>query len=170
MLKLPPYKDFPIITSQNISLRNVLDSDVKELIPISFYDGIQAKSEDEARMMQFKINLDYSNGNCIHWCIIDNAKNKVVGTCGYYRGFNNREGELGCILLPEYRGLGYMTSALLLAIEFGQNTLGLDRIWALTSKQNNSAVRLLERLGFISSSKPDDSDVEFEIMLYGAGL
>ncbi|MBW8361321.1 MAG: GNAT family N-acetyltransferase [Kaistella sp.] len=43
----------------------------------------------------------------------------MVGTCGFYRGFANEEGELGCILLSRYRGQGFMTGALRAAIDFG---------------------------------------------------
>lgn len=165
LLKLPPYKVFPIIASQNISLRSVLDSDIKDLVSISFYDGIEANSENEANMMQSKINKDYSNGESIHWCVVDNTTTKVVGTCGYYRGFNKGEGELGCILLPEYVGLGYMTKALSLAIEFGRNTIELNRIWASTSKQNKNAIALLKRLDFIASPENKCEEIEFEIIL-----
>jgi ribosomal-protein-alanine N-acetyltransferase len=60
--------------------------------------------------------------------IADNLTNKIIGTCGYYRGFEKGAGELGCVLLPQHRGQGYMTSALLLAIEFGLNTIGVKCI------------------------------------------
>lgn len=36
------------------------------------------------------------------------VRNSVTG---YYRGFENASGELGCVLLPQFRGQGFMTSA-----------------------------------------------------------
>jgi len=162
-MKLPPYNNFPNISNDKILLRQILTADIKDLVEISFYDAVQATTVQQATEMQVKINQDYIDGNSIHWGIADRLTNKIVGTCGYYRGFDKGEGELGCVLLPQYRGQGYMTSAMLLAIEFGLNAIGLKRIWAATSQQNKEAIKLLERLGFIKIANLDDNEVEYEL-------
>lgn len=113
--------------------------------------------------MQTKINADYNNGNSIHWGIVDKLTNKIVGTCGYYRGLDKGQGELGCILLPQYRGKGYMTFAMLLVIEFGLKNIGLKRIWAITTKQNEKAIKLIEKLNFIKIADLNDNEVEYEL-------
>jgi ribosomal-protein-alanine N-acetyltransferase len=107
------YENFPTIYNDKISLRQIQFFDLKDLIEISFYDAIQATTVKEAVEMQTKINKDYKDGNSIHWGIADKLTNKIDGTCGYYRGLDKGEGELGCILLPEFRGQGYMISAML---------------------------------------------------------
>ena len=162
-MKLPPYNNFPNISNDKILLRQILTADIKDLVEISFYDAVQATTVQQATEMQVKINQDYIDGNSIHWGIADRLTNKIVGTCGYYRGFDKGEGELGCVLLPQYHGQGYMTSAMLLAIEFGLNAIGLKRIWAATSQQNKEAIKLLERLGFIKITNLDDNEVEYEL-------
>lgn len=162
-MKLPPYAVFPNITSDRISLRQISTTDISHLIEISFYDAVQATTVEKAIANQAKINKDYFEGNSIHWGIADKLTNKIVGTCGYYRGLNKGEGELGCVLLPQYRGQGYMTAAMLLAIEFGRNTIGLKRIWAVTSQHNAEAIKLLERLNFIKVADLDEHEVEYEL-------
>ena len=117
---------------------------------------------EQAIEMNSKINKDYDAGNSFHWGIVDNQSNKIVGTCGYYRGFDKGEGELGCVLLLQYRGQGFMTLAMLLAIDFGIKNIGLKRIWAITSQQNEKAIKLLERIDFKKVRVLDDNDVEFE--------
>ena len=139
-----------------------MTADIKDLVEISFYDAIQATTVQKAAEMQVKINKDYFDGNSIHWGIADKLTNKIVGTCGYYRRFDKGEGELGCVLLPQYRGQGYMTAAMLLAIEFGLNNIGLKRIWAITSQHNTKAIKLLERLNFIKVADLDDNEVEYD--------
>ncbi len=163
-MKLPPFDNFPTITDDKILLREIVASDLVDLIEISFYDGLQAKSLEQAATMLSKIKNDYSEGNSVHWGIADTITNKIVGTCGYYRGLNKGEGELGCVLLPQYQGRGYMTSAMLLAINFGINTIGLKRIWAITSQDNSGAIRLLERLNFIKVNDLDGNKVEYELL------
>jgi ribosomal-protein-alanine N-acetyltransferase len=161
-MRLPPYDIFPIISGDKFSLRQILNEDIEDLIEISFYDSVQATTLQQAAEMKAKINQDYVEGNSIHWGIADNATNKIIGTCGYYRGFNDGKGELGCVLLPQYRGQGFMTSAMLLAINFGINTIGLKRVWAITTKQNEKAIKLLEHLNFIKTADLDDTEIEYE--------
>jgi [ribosomal protein S5]-alanine N-acetyltransferase len=162
-MRLPPYDKFPSISDDKILLRQIQFSDINDIIEISFYDNIQATTLIQAAEMQAKINEDYNNGNSIHWGIAEKSTNKIIGTCGYYRGFDKGAGELGCVLLPQYRGQGYMTFAMLLAIEFGLKIIGLKRIWAITNKQNEKAIKLIEKLNFIKITDLDDNEVEYEL-------
>lgn len=162
-MKLPPYDFYPSISDEKIMLRQILASDIQDIIEISFYDSIQAKTIEEATEMQKKIDNDYRNGNSIHWGILDKTTNNIVGTCGYYRGFNKGIGELGCVLLPQYRGHGFMSLAMQLAINFGLNTIGLMRVKTITTEQNDKAIKLLERLSFIKISNLQNNEVEYEL-------
>jgi len=102
----PPYEYFPIIRSDHIIIRQISPSDIKDIEEISVYDGKYALSEDEATQILSKVDKDYLDGNSIHWGINDIEKNIIVGTYGYYRGFENEIGELGCIMRPGFRGVG----------------------------------------------------------------
>lgn len=161
-MRLPPYRQFPLLSNDKISLRQIVTSDLEDLLEISVYDGVKATTLLDAAEMQIQINQDYTNGNSIHWGITDNLTHKILGTCGYYRGLNTGSGELGCVLLSQYRGQGYMTAALSLAINFGLHHIGLTRISAITTQPNRKAISLLERLGFEKISELDDNKIEFE--------
>ena len=147
-MQLPPYQNFPFLFTDKIVLRQVIVSDAKAILDISFYDSKVATSLEEAVEMQNKINLDYLNGNSIHWAIVDKSTNAIAGTLGYYRGFENGIGELGCVLKREFYGKGFMTMAMKLVIEFGLNEIGLKNIVSVTSKDNLKAIQLLKRLNF----------------------
>lgn len=82
-MNIPPFTIFPHIIGEKISLRRILAEDIKDLVEISFYDAIQATTTQEATEIQAKINKDYNDGNSIHWGIVDNKTNKILGTCGY---------------------------------------------------------------------------------------
>jgi ribosomal-protein-alanine N-acetyltransferase len=164
-MKLPPYDIYPSISDEKIVLRQILASDIKDVIEISFYDSIPAKTIEEATEMQQKIDKDYETGNSIHWGIVDKTTNNIVGTCGYYRGFDEGIGELGCVLFPQYRGQGFMSHAMQLAINFGLNTIGLKRVKAITTKQNDKAVKLLDRLNFIKIADLQDDEIEYELRI-----
>ena len=163
-LRLPPYNNFPCITNKKISLRQVKLSEIKDIIEISFYNSIQANTLQQAVEMQEKIDKDYISGNTIHWAIADILTDDIIGTCGQYRGLDKGEGELGCVLLPRARGQGYMTSAMLLAIEFGLTHIGLKRIWAITTKQNEKAIKLIEKLNSIKIADLKNNEIEYELI------
>lgn len=163
-MKLPPYDIFPVISDGKIiRLRQIIAADLNDLLEISYYNTKQAKNVEQAIEMQAKIDKDYDEGNSIHWGIEDITTKKIVGTCGYYRGLNKGERELGYVLLPPFRGQGFMTNAMLLAINFGMKNMELKRIWAITIKQNDQAIKLLERLNFSKLTDLPDDEIEYEL-------
>ena len=163
-MNLPPYDIFPNISGDKVSLRQIQPSDIPAIIDISFYDAVKASTTEEAMEMQEKINNDYEQGDSIHWGIFDNASGSIVGTCGYYRGFHGGAGELGCVLLPQFQGQGFMTAAMRLAIDFGIEQMRLRRIWAATATENHKARKLFERLNFKEVSETPDGEVELELV------
>lgn len=152
----PPYQNFPVLQSNEIVLRQVVNKDAPQILEISYYDGKRATHPDEATDMQNKINQDYEDGNSIHWGIFDVQSLELVGTCGYYRGFHENTGELGYILKPYFEGKGYMTKALKLAIEFGINTMGLRKFIAITEKSNTKSRNVLVGLNFSEEDERDN--------------
>ena len=152
----PPYKNFPMLSSSQTILRQVMEPDADEIMEISYYDGVQANNRIEAIEMQHKINQDYLQGNSIHWGIVDAQSSELVGTCGYYRGFANYTGELGYVLKPSFEGRGYMFNALKKAIEFGINIIGLQKIIAITEKSNIKSQNVLKKLNFTQEAEQDD--------------
>ena len=142
-------------------LRAIQPDEIKDIIEISYYDSVKASTIQEASDMQSKIILDYQKGHSIHWGIINNDNNQIIGTCGYYRGFEQETGELGCVLLPQFRRRGLMKEALTLAIEFGIHTIQLHRIRAVTNSLNHPAIKLLESLNFVKVKNLPFDDIEF---------
>jgi len=161
-MKRPPFHHFPFLSDEKVLLRQIEPGEVKDIIDISFYDAKKASSVSEALQMLEKIYLDYANGESIHWGIVDKTTNIIVGTCGYYRGFNYECGELGCVLIPQYQGFGFMTHAMQLSVDFGFNTMELKKIIAITRAQNTKAIDLMQRLGFLEMEKTNDSTLQFQ--------
>lgn len=152
-MHLPPFQTFPTLTSQNIVLREVLPEDIPDVLEISVYDGRPAADAAEALTMFQKIDQNYRDGNSVNWGIADKTTNEVMGTCGFYRGFEDSIGELGCIMRPAFRGRGYMTEAMRAAMDFGFREMELTQIFAVTRTHNVKAMALMDRLGFLRVNK-----------------
>lgn len=160
----PPFARFPVLKNERITMREIMRDEVSDIIEISFYDSKPAKDFAEAKEMLERITNDYMSGNTVHWGIIENVSGKITGTCGYYRGFENDTGEIGCVLLTESRGKGLMTDALKLAINFGFDKLKLLKIKAITSPSNIKAIALLERTCFNKLKSDNENILTFEMI------
>ena len=161
-ITLPYFSNYPILQRDEILMRQVVMSDIPNIIELTYYDAKPATSSEEAIRFHEKINQDFKAGQCYNWLIIDQSIDKIVGTCSYHGGFDNKTGELGCVLKQQYRGKGYMTKALELAIDFGFDVLALEKIIAVTTKTNEKAITLLERIGFSLVENIDSGSVTYQ--------
>lgn len=157
--KRPPFNSFPILVNDRVILREVLESDCDQLIEISFYDGIQAKDIIDTKNMNERIWNDYLSGNSIHWLITSVISGEILGTCGFYRGFQDKIGEIGYVLKKVHQGKGYMTDALNLIINFGWEKLELLAIKGVTSTYNQASKNVLRKSGFKESETINDEVV-----------
>ncbi|WP_183577463.1 GNAT family N-acetyltransferase [Mucilaginibacter sp. X5P1] len=162
MLNLPPYNEFPELQYDNIIMRQISTTDIANIIDICVYDGKWAVTAHDAQEILNKIDKDYQDGNSIHWGIVDIGKNIIVGSCGYYRGFDNDTGEMGFILKSEFRGKGYMLTAVNLAANYGLMDIGLKKVIAITSNRNIKTKNLLSRAGFEIDRVLADEDIQYK--------
>lgn len=151
------FEPIPVLSSPRLFLRSIRPGDAAAIVEISVYDGVFASSETEALAILNKINADCARGESIHWGIYLKATNEIVGSCGYYRGFSEKTGEIGYILRPAFRGRGIMTEAIKLIVDFGLNSLKLDTIVAYTEPSNLASASVLQRAGFHQVTSPNEN-------------
>ncbi len=70
-----------------------------------------------------------------------------VGTCGLIKRDSLPDIDIGFAFLPDFWGQGYAFEAASAVLAYGQNDLDLKRIVAITVQDNQSSIRLLERIG-----------------------
>ncbi len=69
-----------------------------------------------------------------------------MGMCGLIKRDGLDDVDIGFAFLPAYRGRGYAFEAAAAVMDYGRNIVGLTRIVAITSPDNESSARLLEKL------------------------
>lgn len=70
-----------------------------------------------------------------------------LGICGLIRRETLEDIDIGFAFLPRHWGKGYALESAAAVLEHGRHTVGLRRIVAITSLDNDSSIRLLEKLG-----------------------
>ena len=71
-----------------------------------------------------------------------------IGLCGLIRRDGLSDVDIGFAFLPAFRGQGHALESAVGMVSHARATLGLDRIVAIASVDNDSCARLLARLGF----------------------
>ena len=89
-----------------------------------------------------------------------------IGMCGLIKRDSLPDVDIGFAFLPAYRSQGYAYEAAAATITYGRERLGIGRIVAIVSPDNQPSARLLEKLGMRlqhSLRLADDAD---EVCLY----
>ena len=70
-----------------------------------------------------------------------------IGICGLLKRETLPDVDLGYGMLPQYWGQGFAFEAADAVLRYARDRLHLERLAAITSKDNESSIRLLKRLG-----------------------
>jgi RimJ/RimL family protein N-acetyltransferase len=89
-----------------------------------------------------------------------------VGICGLIKRDSLEDVDIGFAFLPEHRGHGYGYEAAAATLAHARRDLGLTRVVAITTDDNERSVRLLERLGMKHEGMVAGSDGEAPLRLY----
>jgi RimJ/RimL family protein N-acetyltransferase len=71
-----------------------------------------------------------------------------IGMCGLLKREELPEPDIGFALLPEFWNKGFAFEAAAAVLQDARERLGIERILAITSLDNEASIKLLERLGF----------------------
>lgn len=88
------------------------------------------------------------------FAIIEKEHGEMIGAGEInIRDFQNREGEIGYIVNPDYWGKGIATETAKLLIEFGFCQLNLHRIFATCDPRNMASAKILKKIGMIQEGR-----------------
>lgn len=70
-----------------------------------------------------------------------------IGICGLVKRDGLEDVDIGFALLPKFWGKGYAHEAAAAVMDYAKSVVGLERVVAITSVDNESSARLLEKIG-----------------------
>jgi RimJ/RimL family protein N-acetyltransferase len=92
-----------------------------------------------------------------------------VGMCGLVRREHLNDVDLGFAFLPDYEKNGYALESSAAVLDFARNGLRLNRVVAITMKENDRSINLLKKLG-LQFERMVSSPGESDLMLYGISM
>ena len=151
------------VETARLLLREIMNEDVERIFlldrnpQVMKYIGVQPVTNVQQSVEIInKIRTQYRENGIARWAVIEKDSNLLIGWSGLklltepINGFKNVY-ELGYRFLPEFWGKGYATESGKAVLDYGFNTMNLDKIYACVAIQNVDSDRILkDKLGFES--------------------
>lgn len=144
--------DKPVLETERIMLRALVPDDVpslREWMPdksLYLYWGKNPGKTDKDPALLFAAQEKPTKS--FHWGIINKADEKAIGEIWIYLIENDRMAKAAFRISNDYRGCGYATEALGVAVDFCFTKTELRRIWSDVDARNEASCRVLEKCGF----------------------
>ncbi len=160
-----------IIESDRLILRMFREEDLEAYAKLTanpevmrFLGGKTFDRLEAWRHMAFLLGHWHLRGYGL-WAVEEKASGNLVGRIGFLNPAEWPGFELGWTLAREYWGRGYATEGARRALKYGFNELDRPHIISLIHPDNNSSIRVAERLGEKVEGKTQL--LGHEVLLYG---
>lgn len=121
------------------------DEKVVKYLPFNSHKTL---NDSKKFIKNFFIN-HYKKNECSHYAVVYKTNNKVIGNVGFNNiKIGSKVGEIGICINPNYWGNNLSTQLTNVIIEYGFMFIGLEKIIAITYKNNNYSKKSLYDLGF----------------------
>lgn len=112
--------------------------------------GITTLEELLKEKEKYKKGLSTHNKKFLYHQLIDKKTSKIIGWCGFHTWYtDHNRAEIGYGLFDEsYKNKGIMSEAIVFIVNYGFNTMRLERIEAFVSPSNTPSIKLLKRMKF----------------------
>lgn len=154
---LPIFQDvFPVITSKCLLFRELLDTDVDEVLGLRSDPEVMkyiprplSTTKAEALENIHLIRSNYEKNEAINWAICQKNQNQLIGIIGFYRTqHENFRSELGYMLSPDYQNKGYISEAIKTVLAYAFQHLNMHSVNAVIDPNNIPSEKVLVKNGF----------------------
>ena len=127
--------------------------------------GVRTVAQAEA-LLQERILASYQLHGFGQFVVTLKPGGVPIGLCGLIRRPAWDEVDVGYAFLPQYWGSGYALEAAQACVQYGLTTLGLRRVVAIVSPNNERSIHLLEKLGLRFEKLITLPGIEEELKLF----
>jgi len=165
------FTPFPILQTERLTLRQLVITDEQEIFALrsdseinKYLDRQASETIEDARDFINKVTENIKKSNSLYWVItLTNSKTFVGTICLFDLSDENNKCEIGYELLINFQGQGIMKEAAEKVIEYAIQTMKVQIIEAFTHKDNQNSTKLLGKLKFKKSTKPDNTNPDYFI-------
>jgi RimJ/RimL family protein N-acetyltransferase len=145
-----------ILETERLFLREIVESDAEFIVDllnqpsfIKYIGDRNVKTVERAlEVIENRYRQSYREFGYGLYVVELKKTSEPIGFCGFVRREALPEADIGFAFLPQYEKKGYAFESADAVMKYGRNVLNLRRVLAITSPDNESSIRLLEKLGF----------------------
>ncbi len=164
------FSPFPTLQTERLILRKLSLNDAEEILFLrsdeelnKYLDRARATDLDDAFSFINKVNVGIANDKWMYWAVCFKDNPKLIGTlCLWNLYEDENKAELGYELVPEFQGKGIAKKALSIVVEFGFETLQLNKIEVYAHIENQASIKLLDNLHFVRDLD-EETKIDFTI-------
>lgn len=143
------------LTTERLQLRMLAHDDAEFLYQLmnepAYHQNIGDRGvrthEDAIRYMDEKFLPSFKKSGFGFYCVTMRDTQRAIGIAGLLKRDGLPEIDIGFAILSEFWGLGYATEASRALIEYARHELKLKKLLGITSQENLSSGRVLEKIG-----------------------
>lgn len=144
-----------ILETKRLRLRRLAEQDVAFILELvnepAFIQNIGDKGvrtlDDAREYISSGPVASYEKYGFGLYCVDLKETEEPIGICGLLKRDALDDVDIGFALLEKFRGRGFAYEAAAAVMGYGRTALGLKRIVAITSPDNEASIRVLEKIG-----------------------
>jgi RimJ/RimL family protein N-acetyltransferase len=145
-----------ILETERAILREVTENDAEFILDllnqpsfIRYIGDRNVRNVTQARdYIESRFTESYRKFGFGLWAVELKETNAVIGICGFVKRDSLPDADIGFAFLPQYERKGYANESAVAVMRYGRDVLNLERVLAITSQDNESSGRLLEKINF----------------------
>jgi RimJ/RimL family protein N-acetyltransferase len=144
-----------VLETDRLSLREFVPDDAAFLVTLmnspgwlKFIGDRGVRTLDDARKyIAERLVSSYNTFGFGFYVVMEKDEDIPLGICGLIKRDTLEDVDIGFAFLPGYFGKGYAQESASAVLKFGVEKFGLKRIVAITTLDNTSSIKLLEKIG-----------------------
>jgi RimJ/RimL family protein N-acetyltransferase len=144
-----------ILETERTILREVTTDDAEFILDLlnqpSFVRYIgdrNVRTIEQARdYIESRFTESYKKFGFSMWAVVLKETSELIGLCGFVKRDGLPDVDIGFAFLPQFEKCGYAFESASAVMHYGRDVLNLPRVLAITSQDNASSQKLLEKIG-----------------------
>ena len=145
-----------ILETERLILREIVETDdefifdlVNQPSFIKYIGNRGIDTLDKARkVVEERYRASYAEFGYGLYAVELKETGEAMGFCGFVRREGLPDADIGFAFLPQFEKRGFAFESAFAVMKYGREVLHLTRVLAITSRDNESSIKLLEKLGF----------------------
>jgi RimJ/RimL family protein N-acetyltransferase len=136
---------------------------------LQFIGDRNVHTEEEAKTYLRKGPMASYEKNGFGLLLVERKEDKApIGMCGLVKREGFDKPDIGFAFLPEFTGQGYAYEIAKAQMDYARQVLGLSTVLGITTPDNRSSIRLLEKIGLHFEKKFSFPDAKEELLLFSS--